>query len=514
MANTSYTSIKTSYNNAELFKNSFYSSTLGYTFLGKHLAWSNESTPDTIIDTVSSEKYLWDNMYAGKKITGNDVELVAPRIDWTGNTKYRQYDDTIHLTDLLTANASQNLNPMYVITTDRNVYLCLSNNASANSTVQPTGQNLSANGNITTLDGYVWKYLYNILPSNKFTTNTWIPVPTSSAKLDYSMSDVITVDGELTTVAVTNAGTGYIHSTITVSAFSNSCTVLTVSNTNNIAANMSISGTGIAPETYISSVDTVYNQITISTATIDLGGGSSNGLAISTRVYFDGDGTSASGIVNLSGNTVGSITVTSGKGFSRCNVYLYGTGTNANARAILSPKFGHGKNPAKELGATNVMISSKIGAVDSTEGGLISSNTTFRQYGILINPYKYGDSVAETIANANSAISQTTNISLIAGTSYNLDEFVYQGTNANTATFSGYVNAQDTNTVRLTNVIGTISIGAPLKGITTNPTGRVVVTKTNPELQPYTGDIIYAENITKKQRTDGQAENLKFVIRF
>jgi hypothetical protein len=328
------------------------------------------------------------------------------------------------------------------------------------------------------------------------------------------MSDVITVDGELTTVVVTNAGTGYIHSTIIVNGFANSQTVLFVSNTTNIAANMAISGAGIAPETYISSVDTVYNQITISTATIDLGGGSSNGLAISTRVYFDGDGTSASGIVNLSGNTVGSITVTSGKGFSRCNVYLYGTGTNANARAILSPKFGHGKNPAKELGATNVMISSKIGAVDSTEGGLISSNTTFRQYGILINPYKYGDSVAETIANANSAISQTTNISLIAGTSYNLDEFVYQGTNANTATFSGYVNAQDTNTVRLTNVIGTISIGAPLKGITTNPTGRVVVTKTNPELQPYTGDIIYAENITKKQRTDGQAENLKFVIRF
>ena len=160
------------------------------------------------------------------------------------------------------------------------------------------------------------------------------------------------------------------------------------------------------------------------------------------------------------------------------------------------------------------MISSRIGEVDSTEGGLISSNTSFRQYGVLINPYKYGDNVAETVANANTVISQTTNISLIAGSSYNLNEFVYQGSSANTSTFSGYINDQTSSIVKLTNVKGSLANGAPLFGTSTNPTGRIVVSKMNPELQPYTGNIIYAENIMKTQRTDGQAENIKFVISF
>ena len=511
-----YTSKKASYTNAKLFKESFYSGSspnLGYIFIGKNIPYANESSPDIVFDTVHDEKSFWDNMYAAKRITGSDVQLVAPRINWTANTKYCQYDDTATANTLLST--TSNASPMYVITTDYNVYLCLSNNISSNSTVQPTGQNFSANGNIITADGYIWKYLYNIYPSNKFFSNTWIPAPISTSQLEYGMSSVISVDGEIASVAVTNSGTGYIHSTITVSSFSSGCTVLSVSNTINLAANMSISGTGVPTSTYISSIDIVNNRITLSVPTIANAGGSGNNLTVTTRVYFNGDGSPIIGNVILSGNTVNGIAITTnGKNYSICNVSLYGTGTGANARAIISPKFGHGTNPALEIGATNVMISSRIGEVDSTEGGLISSNTSFRQYGVLINPYKYGDTVAETVANANTVISQTTNISLIAGSSYNLNEFVFQGSSANTSTFSGYINDQTSSIVKLTNVKGSLANGAPLFGTATNPTGRIVVTKINPELQPYTGNIIYAENIMKTQRTDGQAENIKFVISF
>jgi hypothetical protein len=48
----------------------------------------------------------------------------------------------------------------------------------------------------------------------------------------------------------------------------------------------------------------------------------------------------------------------------------------------------------------------------------------------------------------------------------------------------------------------------------TSGTSRVVISKTDPEFQPYTGDILYAENIVKTEREDGQAENIKFVVRF
>ena len=66
-----------------------------------------------------------------------------------------------------------------------------------------------------------------------------------------------------------------------------------------------------------------------------------------------------------------------------------------------------------------------------------------------------------------------------------------------------------------------VSVGASLnknpfslKGTETNPVGRTVVSIKNPEFQPGTGDILYEENIVNVQRTDGQAESLKFVIRF
>ena len=90
---------------------------------------------------------------------------------------------------------------------------------------------------------------------------------------------------------------------------------------------------------------------------------------------------------------------------------------------------------------------------------------------------------------------------------------MFQGTSGN-PTFSGYVNNQGLNEVNLTKVKGTIAIGSPLKGTETNPSGRTVVTLTNPEFQPYTGDILFVENVPKIQRTEGQAENLKFVVRF
>jgi len=512
-----YTSKKLAFNNAEQFKESFYEpepTTIGYVFLGNSIGYTNEDTPDEIADTVYDEKDVWQNMFAAKKVTGNDVELVLPRVEWTGSTKYREFDDTIQLSELISSNTTQNLKPIYVMTTNRNVYICLSNNSSANSTVEPSGKNLSANGNIQTADGYLWKYLYNIKPTNKFLSNTWIPVPTSTAKLDYDTTSIIAVDGELCHLILTSNGSGYVHSNIFVTSFTTGCTILTVANTTNLAANMSVTGTGIAGGAHITTVDTVNSLITLSTPATTTGGGANNLLAVSTRIYIEGDGTAAIAIPTLTGNQISEIVLTTyGKGYTRANISFYGTGTGAAARAVLPPKWGHGFNSAKELDATNVMISMKIGEVDATEGGVISTDTSFRQYGLLRDPYKYGETSQANNSTSNTVISQTTDVSLIAGSLYNLDEFVYQGTSTS-PTFSGYVHAQTSNEVRLVKVKGTIAIGSPLKGTATNPTGRTVVTVGTPEFEPYTGDVLYVENITKTQRTDGQAESLKFVIRF
>lgn len=528
---TTYTSKKLAFSSAEQFKESFSepNPSVGYVFIGNHLPYTNEDSPDSISDTVADEKTVWDNMYAARRITGNDVELVIPRLTWSANNIYRHYDDNVELEYLVSPNANVAISgigfyeeaneygnkPMYVMNSERNVYICLDNAENANSTIEPTGKNLSSNGNIQTADGYVWKYLYNVRASNKFLTDEWMPVPTSTAKLDFDSSSLISVDGELVYLEVMNTGSGFIHSEISVLPFNSGTNIITVANTNNLVANMSVSGTGMAGGAYITNVDTLNLKLTLSANTSANGGGSGNTVSVTTRILIDGDGTNAIPVANVSNGGINDITLTTyGRNYTRANIYVYGTGTGANVRAVLPPKFGHGYNTAKELGASSVMVAMKIGEIDTTEGGLISSNTTFREYGMLLDPYKYGSNTAISSSNANTVISQTTDLTIIAGSYYNTDEYVFQGPSANAATFSGYVNNQDTNIVRLSKTVGTPTVGVPLKGVSTNPTGRAVVVVDSPEFEPHTGDILYVNNITKTQRTEGQAESIKFVVRF
>jgi len=528
---TSYISKKLTFNTAEQFKESFseFTPTVGYVFLGNHLPYSNEDSPDNISDTVGEEKTIWDNIYAAKRVTGNDVELVVPRYNWQTNKVYRHYDDLQSLDSLTTPNTNVTLSgigghyeedgnnsPMYVINSEKNVYLCISNDLNANSTIEPTGKNLSSNGNIATADGYIWKYLYNVRASNKFLTDNWIPAPTSVAKLDYDTSSLISVEGELAYIEVMNTGSGYVHSNVSVGHYTSGTNVLTLANTNNVAVNMLVAGLGIPGDTYITGIDTVNLKITLSANTTANGGSTGNTLSLTTRVVVTGDGIGVVPVARLNANTgIDKIILnTYGRGYTKTNISIYGTGTGANVRAVLPPKFGHGYNAAKQLNATNVMVAVKIGEIDSTENGIISTDTSFRQYGLLRDPYKYGTTIPANTNSANSVISQTTDLTIISGATYNLDEFVYQGDSPSSATFSGYVNSQNANIVRLTKVVGTPIVGGPLKGISTNPTGRAVVIVKNPEFQPYTGDILYVENITKVERTDGQAESIKFVVRF
>lgn len=522
---TSVTSKKIPYISAVQFKESFYEPApeIGYIFVGNHLPYANESVPNSIVDSVNDEKLAWENMIAAKRITGNDVELVIPKNSWTANTKYKQYDDLIDIEDLLTGNNSLNVKPMYVYTSQRNVYKCLSNNYSSNSTVEPTGDYTSSNGNIATSDGYIWKYMFNVKPSNKFLSDSWIPAPTSVSQLDYGTNAIGVVDGELTTIVVENTGSGFYENNVSViPIFSTGCTRLTLANTTNVAANMSVSGTGIAPGTFISRLDVPNNNIFLSTSTTGAGGGNTtaNQIALTTRIFIDGDGTGAVAVATINSNgflTKATVT-TIGINYSRANAFVYGTGSNAVLRVIRDMKFGHAYNPARELGANSVMVSSRIGEIDSTENGKIPANTSFRQYGIFVNPHKYNENTVVSTVNASAVISQATVVTLTAGSIYLIDEFAYQGlpndtTAANTIAH-GSVLDQTFDQVRLTNVRGTFKTGVPLRGASSGVSDRLVVTVQNPEFKPYSGDILYTQNATKTTRAEGQAENIKLIVRF
>ena len=530
---------KSGYNNAKTWRDVLRNSTtlscpVYYISVGNHVPYANEADPNIVTDTVSEEKRTWDNMFAAKRVTGNDVDFVIPRVNWTADTKYRHYDDTITISDLVSTNTSQNLKPFYIMTSARNVYKCLSNNASANSTVEPTGDYTTSNGNIATADGYIWKYMYNIKPSSKFLNDEWMPIPSSTSDLDFNVSSTGVVEGEVTTIVISSSGSNYREaSNILVDTFTTGQTSLRLSNTSLTTqifsvptlanlANMSISGTGIAADTYIADIAVANGLITLSSAT-NAAGGNANNITISTRIYVDGDGTGVEANAVLSNTTSGvsaananlsKITVsTIGTNYTRANAFIFGSGSGANARVIIAPKFGHAFNPANELNANNVMLIIRLGELDSSEGGLISTDTSFRQISLLRDPYKYNQNTRVNIQTANTTISQTYNLGIVAGPSYTLNEYVYQGSSANNATAYGYVYSQTTNQVRITQVQGTFAPGLTLTG-SSSGSARTVTAVTNPEFEPYTGDILYIENALKTERADGQAENIKLIISF
>lgn len=493
---------------------------VGYIFISRALASANDLAVSSMANTQVGDTDIWDSMIAAKKIVPGDIEIVIPKYQWSQNTVYKAFDDDVELSSLL--DSSGNSEPMYVINTNGDVYKCLSNNQSANSTVEPSGDYTTSNGFISNelSDGYVWKYMYNVKNTNKFLTENWIPCPYSQSEVvpvEYRMDTSNYIDGTIDEILITNAGQNYVHTTLNVASFSAGNTSLNITgvgaSTANLAVNMLVEGTGITTNTFITSISAPLNRIFLSKATTGSGGGTGNSVSVVTRVHIDGDGTDCMATATLSGNGLGKITITNnGSGYRKANVYIYGSGTNASARVIVSPKYGHGFSPAKELYAKDLMFITRIGEIDSTENGLVSVDTSFRQYGLLSKPHKYGETVSVAETNANSVISQTLDLTLFTGASYQIGEVVYQGSPAN-KTFYGYVNSQDATTVKLTNHYGTPSVGALVYG-ESSAIQRPLISVKNPEFEPYSGEILYAKNILKVERESGQAEEIKLILNF
>ena len=85
-----------------------------------------------------------------------------------------------------------------------------------------------------------------------------------------------------------------------------------------------------------------------------------------TRIYINGDGTGAVATANIANGAISKITLdVVVSGYTYANATIYGSGSSATARPVITPKYGHGYNPAKELVASNVMVVEKIGSVDS-----------------------------------------------------------------------------------------------------------------------------------------------------
>lgn len=483
-------------------------------FIGGGLPYANSDTEIiTTNDCVSCDNSIWDSMIAAKKVYPNEVELILDKKVWTSGRIYRDFDDTISLETLNNDDSANNIYAMFIINSENNVYKCLSNNHGNISTDEPLGNYTISNGFIETTDGYIWKYLFNIKDTNKFLTSTKIPVPfyanTYASDIEYNMNIDYILPGTINKIEVEYPGSGYIDSEITVSTFAKGATYLQASSLTNIVPNMGLSGTGIATGTYITSISTEYNRIYLSVPTISSGGSSANTIQIKTRIVISGDGLGCEATATILDTEIDSIDITTmGSDYTYANIDIYGTGTEAAARAILPPKYGHGISPAIELSSKALMITKVFGEIDSTEDGIIPVDIKFRQYGITINPRKYGSSEIITYDDSPDVLSQVMELTLEAGSLYTAGEYVYQGSSSEPS-FYGYILSQDYYTVKIVNFYGEPIIGTLL---TNGAISRPVTNFSTPILEKYSGDILYIKNISPIERVSNQSEEIRIII--
>jgi hypothetical protein len=253
----------------------------------------------------------------------------------------------------------------------------------------------------------------------------------------------------------------------------------------------------------------VRTDSTVATAAVDgaieivlvTGGGSGYGAA--PDVTIDGDGTGATATATVSGGVVTGVTITNaGTGYTFATV-TFSSGA-ATARAVLSPKNGHGADAVEELGGKFIMLNVRL---DGTEGGTISTENDFRKVGLIRDPFEYGTTDRALGANYRQTFRYTV---ADATGSFALDEIVTVG--ANTATVVEWDNANKYLYTAKPLPKDFANTGS-ISGGTSGTTGTISAIST-PGLQPYTGDVLYIENRSPISRATDQIEDVKLIIEF
>ena len=471
-------------------------------------------TPPAPKDNFDQENDYWDTMIALKKIGEDDVKQVVRKVTWQSGTTYDMYRHDISRTNTSKPSGATSLYSAnyYVVNSDYKVYICLQNGTSPEnpegrpSLDEPTFVDLEPRSAGTSGDGYLWKYLYTIKPSDiiKFDSINFIPVPKNweTGTENASVRNNAATSGQLKIVTITNRGVG-------------------LGTANRTYTRVPIKGDGSGAECTI----TVNNDSKVESVVISKGG---------------------------SGYTYGTIDIAAG------NVPTGSTSPVFNV--IIPPQGGHGADIYRELGAYNVIVYSRI-ENDLENPDFITGNQIAR-VGLVENPEAYNSSSVLTLDKASavgaiklsgigyssasfpadSRITQTIGVgSTAVGRVISYDQntgvlkywqdrslvgFNTDGT-ANTNPTYGFNLNRFTSTVGTggtTTIVGTVNsltIDTNFTGISTVINNRTYYLGqsfssgvSNPEVKKYSGNIIYVDNRPSITRSSNQKEDIKVILQF
>ena len=469
----------------------------------------DENTPAPV-DSFSSNKHAGDTIIFGKKITSANIRRIVRRLDWTSGTRYEIYrnDYSAENTSPLTSASRLYSSNYFVMNSDYRVYICIENGSSGSnpkgnvSQDEPTFTDLEPSRAGESGDGYIWKYLFTVPPSDI---------------IKFDSTEYVTVPNEWLTSSDTQI--------------------------------RSIRENG----------DSSINENQIKTVYID-GAGDNYANGLGQEVNIIGDGTGAKVRVDVVNGKITDTTVTSGgKDYTYALVDLgslnsNSIGNSAKLVPIIPPSLGHGYDLYTELGTDRVLIYARFD--DSTKD--FPTNTQFSQVGIIKNPTSIGSTSLYT-ENTFSSVSSF-KFTSITGTPQ-IGEKITQTVSGEKA--RGYVASYDKETqvmkyitdrslyynqtsndqtdyigittngksIAFTNSGGNIlgesssfsaSIDSTFSGISTNPSGTKLINLgvnftnglASSEINKGSGELIYLDNRPTIKRNTRQKEDVKIILEF
>jgi len=460
-----------------------------YVGIGKADVWSNALSDRTDSTNISSDFPPDDhldefglarkNLIAIKKLGSSDVSHVVRRYTWETGTVYVPWDSN---------DSSIFDKKFYVITSEFKVYKCINAPTTGGSTIQPT-QTLTSPTAET--DGYTWKYMYtvSVADSEKFLTNTYMPVKTVSF-----------IDADTGVEYVNNAAAANDLSEADYAQFLNQ-----KASRDSYTHNSQDAAGGI-------------ERIVVTNGGTFTAGSSAPGVTITG----DGENATATAVMNSAGTAVESITVTT-KGSHYTVADITFASGDAVARAVIAPQEGHGVDPVGELGAFFVGLNTQLD-VDDVD---ITQNNDFRQVTLIKNPKAY-DSVDYDGALFTAATGRANGyLALNASTAdYDRDEVITQ-TRSDGATARAFVLDRDDSQNylyyyqnELTGFIPFEDVSSAGREIVGGTSGESVLlhasnTRINPsEIDNKSGDILFLENRAPINRSANQIEDIKLIIEF
>jgi hypothetical protein len=500
-----------------------------YTFIGlpNCLNPATGGSPNWITNTPSpldgfqEENQIKENIIAMKQITNQDVRRLVRKVTWTVGTTYEMYrhDYNIYNPSPVSNSSSLYESNYYVINQDLRVYICLQNGSDPEnpkgrpSYDEPTFIDLEPREAGSSGDGYLWKYLYTIKPSEivKFDSIEYIPVPDEWGISGESISTKNNaVDGKIEVVLVTNRGSNYQPISTSFS-------------------NVPILGDGSGGK---------------ATITIDSFG------KVSEIFVTDGGKNYTYGTIEFKPGAPGS--ETNGPLNQLTNVGI-GTTSFASFNVIIPPKGGHGYDIYRELGAYRVLLYSRFETLESNPDIILGND--FARVGIILNPKVIGSSTEVLNTSLVSGLQALKLSGITTNTTYGIDSIIKQTVGLG-STAIGFVASWDSitgvlkyyqstglassetgykiipftsnpdpgygTTINCSSIIGpALSINTNFNGITTTINNRIyqlgldfVSGISSAEYNKKSGEIIYIDNRQPIPRSSSQKEDIKVILEF